>query len=155
VGSSSSSSESSKSGTVVNVTVEGYAFVDIQGLKNGQSSASIAVDRDFNSAYDKFQQLMATADYTTGVANTDNQIQIVGTVISNVQVAYPSVSNWSFLIAVQTSDGVVYVLAPGNSLNAAAASVGKTVTVTGVKNPGKEYVSVSHMVVDGVPDMDK
>ena len=154
--SSSSSCASSDTEAEANVTVEGYAFVDVEGLKNGQSSASIAVATDFNSAYDKFQQLMATADYTAGVANNQASVQVVGKVVSNRQVAYPSTQNWSFLIGIQKSDGSeVYVLATGNSLNAAAAIEGTNVTVTAYQVPGQVYYNVIHLVVTGVPDMDK
>lgn len=135
------------------VVLGGYAFADMQAIAAGNLE-SIAVGKTFDDAYAEYQQITASTGIQNSLANTQQDVQVVGTVIDNAQVDYPNAQNRSFLITVQKDDNsLVYILAPANMLNAALATKDKKVTATCYQQPGQKYLNVRHITVDGVPDL--
>lgn len=135
------------------VVLGGYAFADMQAIAAGNLE-SIAVGKTFNDAYANYQQIVAQTGIQNALANTQEDIQITGTVIDNRYVDFPDSENRSFLLTVTKSDGsTVYLLAPASMLNAATAVPGKEITATCYQQPGQEYLNVRSIKVKGVPNL--
>ncbi len=134
--------------------IGGYGFVNLdQTNENDQSVYAVA--QTFEEAYAKYQGIRTNVINAATIDNTQSDIQITGVVTDNVRVDRPSGGQESsFLITVQQGDGsLVYLLAPSNSLNAALAIPGKTITATVYQLPGEEFYTVRNIQVDGTPDM--
>ncbi len=135
-------------------SIGGYAFVDTEMAMNNNLE-DIAIASTFDEAYYAYQQVKARVSGQTQLANTQNDIQAVGTVLSNDWVNYGGEAG-SYLINVQPDNGPsVWMLASGTSLNAAAAHVGTRVTATCYQQIGLNYMTVRYIKVEGVPDLDQ
>lgn len=135
------------------VVLGGYAFADMQAIAAGNLE-SIAVGKTFNDAYANYQQIVAQTGIQNALANTQEDIQITGTVVDNKYVDFPDSENRSFLLTVTKDDGsTVYLLAPSNMLNAVVATPGKKITATCYQQQGQEYLNVRSLKVQGVPNL--
>lgn len=149
------SGSTSNPGVGDDIVIGGYAFVDIESAMNNQIE-DVAIGASFNEAYANFQTIVARAGMDANLANNQSDVQVVGTVVDNVRVDYPSADTPSFLITVQPDDGtaLVYMVAPTNSLNAAIARQGSHVTATVYQIPGQQYFNVRKISVDGAPNLE-
>lgn len=135
-------------------SIGGYAFVDIE-LAMNNNLEDIAIAPTFDEAYYAYQQVKARVTGETELASTQDNIQIVGMVMSNIWVNYGGEAG-SYLINVQTDNGQsVWMLARGMSLNAAAAQPKTRVTATCYQQEGLNYMTVRYIKVEGVPDLDE
>lgn len=129
----------------------GYAFVDVEAAINSQQNV-VAIAETFDEAYRQYQEIRARVTGNTDLASSETDVQIIGKVLSNTWV---SINGGSFVLSVQDADGAVHwMLASGDSLNAAAAQAGTTVTVTCYQETNVNYLTVRYIVVEGVPDLD-
>lgn len=134
-------------------SIGGYAFVDLE-LAMNNNLEDIAVATTFDEAYQQYQAVKARVSGDTQLSNTQNDLQAIGTVQSNVHVNYGGEAG-SYLMNVKTYDGQsLWLLARGTSLNAAAAQSGTRVTVTYYAQEGQNYFTVRYVRVEGVPDLD-
>lgn len=131
-----------------NTNISGYGFVAIDRAEN---DADYALADTFDEAYNEFLKIRSTADSNTVVTNTADDVTIVGTVISNEPVSTDD--GFTRLINVKGDDGLEYwLMADGSSKNAAAATVGRHVTVTAYQREGQQFMTVRYITSDGVPD---
>lgn len=132
--------------------IAGYGFVEMSQTLNN-STNNYAVAETFPEAYDAYVKLVNSGNGGANVSNTENDIQVSGTVVANERVDKPTFDNASRLITVQTDDGkTVYLVASASSFNAALARPGLKVTATAYQIPGQPALSVRKIVVEGSPD---
>lgn len=131
-----------------NTNISGYGFVAVDRAEN---DADYALADTFDGAYNEYLRIRSTADANTVIANSANDIVVPGTVASNQQVSTDE--GFTRLINVRGDDGKDYwFMADGSSKNAAAATEGRHVTVTGYQREGLSYLTVRYITVAGVPD---
>lgn len=139
---------------MVDVSIGGYAFVDINQAMNNNLE-DVAIAKTFDEAYFKYQEVVARVGGDADLSSTQSDIQVVGTVQTNTWVQYGGEAG-SFLIGVLADDGQTYwVLARGSSLNAAAAQPGAKVTATCYQQTGQNFLTVRVIRIEGVPDLDQ
>jgi hypothetical protein len=133
------------------VTIAGYGFADLEATMGGNNS-SYAVAESFDEAYYEYLQINSEAGAETEVVSTNDDVTIIGTVVTNDFVNYGDEAG-SYLISVVTDDGQTYwFLADGSSLNATVAKPGKKVTVPAYQRKGLNYLTVRYITVEGTPD---
>jgi len=131
-----------------NTNIGGYGFV---ALDNADDDADYALSDTFDGAYNEYLKIRSSVAGNTVIANTANDITITGVVASNEWVS--DAETGSRLINVVTEDQSSYwILANGSSKNAAAAVIGKTITVTAYQREGQEFLTARYITVKGAPD---
>jgi len=131
-----------------NVGISGFGFV---ALDRAENDADYALADTFQGAFNEYMKIRSKAAEDLAVSNTANDITVTGVVLSNEWVN--DESGGSRLINVQSDDNQSYwLLATGDSKNAAAAIPGKRVTITAYARNNQPYLSVRYIKVDGAPD---